>query len=179
MLHGDCLEVLATLPDGCADAVVTDPPYGLEFGGREWDAPWKYGFATFGLKDGRARRAAPTFGGSRNPVCRRCRRQKRGAQRCVCEAPDFDEAEHRLRDMLRFAAWCEAWAAECLRVLKPGGHLLAFGGSRTHHWLVAGIESAGFEIRDCIAWLKFGGFPKSTDLGKHFGAPGKPGVSSG
>ena len=168
MLHGDCLEVLATLPDGCADAVVTDPPYGLEFGGREWDAPWKYGFATFGLKDGRARRAAPTFGGSRNPVCRRCRRQKRGAQRCVCEAPDFDEAEHRLRDMLRFAAWCEAWAAECLRVLKPGGHLLAFGGSRTHHWLVAGIESAGFEIRDCIAWLKFGGFPKSTDLGKHF-----------
>ena len=168
VLQGDCLEVLATLPDACADAVVTDPPYGLEFGGREWDAPWKYGFAAFGFKDGKGRRPAPTFGGSRNPVCRRCHRQKRGANRCVCEAPDFDEAEHRLRDMLTFAAWCEAWASECLRVLKPGGHLLAFGGSRTHHWLAAGIESAGFEIRDCIAWLKFGGFPKSTDLGKHF-----------
>jgi site-specific DNA-methyltransferase (adenine-specific) len=74
----------------------------------------------------------------------------------------------RIADMVRFSAWCEAWAAECLRVLKPGGHLLAFGGARTHHWLAVGVESAGFEIRDCIAWLKFGGFPKSTDLGKHF-----------
>jgi hypothetical protein len=52
-----------------------------------------------------------------------------------------------------FAEWCRTWAAECLRVLKPGGHLLAFGGTRTWHRLACGIEDAGFEIRDTITWL--------------------------
>jgi DNA modification methylase len=47
----------------------------------------------------------------------------------------------------------ERWAREALRVLKPGGHLLAFGGTRTYHRLASGIEDAGFEIRDSIAWL--------------------------
>lgn len=53
-------------------------------------------------------------------------------------------------------AWCQAWAAECLRVLKPGGHLLAFGGTRTYHRLTSGIEDAGFEIRDSILTLRGG-----------------------
>jgi hypothetical protein len=65
-----------------------------------------------------------------------------------------------------FQAWCEAWAAECLRVLKPGGHLLAFGGSRTYHRLTSGVEDAGFEIRDCITWHFGSGFPKSLDVSK-------------
>jgi len=56
--------------------------------------------------------------------------------------------------------------AECLRVLKPGGHLLAFGGSRTYHRLAVAIEDAGFEIRDCIMWLYGSGFPKSHDVSK-------------
>lgn len=59
----------------------------------------------------------------------------------------------------------EIWA-ECLRVLKPGGHLLSFGGTRTYHRLVVNIEDAGFEIRDCIQWLYGSGFPKSMDVGK-------------
>lgn len=59
----------------------------------------------------------------------------------------------------------EIWA-ECLRVLKPGGHLLSFGGTRTYHRLVVNIEDAGFEIRDCIQWLYGSGFPKSTDVSK-------------
>jgi len=60
--------------------------------------------------------------------------------------------------------------AECLRVLKPGGHLLAFGGSRTYHRLAVAIEDAGFEIRDCIMWLYGSGFPKSYNLdGEHQG----------
>jgi hypothetical protein len=49
--------------------------------------------------------------------------------------------------------WHELWAREALRVLKPGGHLLAFGGTRTYHRLACGIEDAGFEIRDCITWM--------------------------
>ena len=58
------------------------------------------------------------------------------------------------------------WAEECLRVLKPGGHLLAFGGSRTWHRLAVAVEDAGFEMRDSIAWLYGSGFPKSLDVSK-------------
>lgn len=56
--------------------------------------------------------------------------------------------------------------AECLRVLKPGGYLLAFGGTRTYHRMTCAIEDAGFEIRDCIQWLYSAGFPKSLDISK-------------
>jgi DNA modification methylase len=56
--------------------------------------------------------------------------------------------------------------AQCLRVLKPGGHLLAFSGSRTYHRMVCAIEDAGFEIRDQIMWLYGSGFPKSLDVSK-------------
>lgn len=56
--------------------------------------------------------------------------------------------------------------SECLRVLKPGGYLLAFGGTRTYHRLVVNIEDAGFEIRDMVAWLYGTGFPKSLDVSK-------------
>ena len=59
----------------------------------------------------------------------------------------------------------ELWK-ECLRVLKPGGHLLAFGGTRTYHRMACAIEDAGFEIRDCIQWIYGSGFPKSMDISK-------------
>ncbi len=55
---------------------------------------------------------------------------------------------------------------QCLRVLKPGGHLLAFAGTRTQHRMVVNIEDAGFEIRDMIAWMYGNGFPKSQNIGK-------------
>ena len=100
--HGDCLEVLRTLPDNSVDAVVTDPPYGLSFMGNRWDY----------------------------------------------DVPSV-----------------EVWA-ECLRVLKPGGHLLAFAGTRTQHRMAVRIEDAGFEIRDMIAWVYGSGFPKSLDVSK-------------
>lgn len=59
----------------------------------------------------------------------------------------------------------ELWA-ECLRVLKPGGYLLAFAGTRTQHRMAVRIEDAGFEIRDMIAWVYGSGFPKSLNIGK-------------
>jgi hypothetical protein len=100
--HGDCIEVMATLPDNSIDSIVTDPPYGLGFMGKEWD-----------------------------------------------DLPPSKE-----------------WAEQCLRVLKPGGHLLAFGGTRTYHRLAVAIEDAGFEIRDSMMWLYGSGFPKSHDVSK-------------
>ncbi|AFH21915.1 hypothetical protein OSG_eHP12_00200 [environmental Halophage eHP-12] len=71
---------------------------------------------------------------------------------------DFEPTEYQ--------AWCERWATECLRVLKPGGHLLAFSGNRTHHRLMSGIEDAGYEIRDTITWHYGSGFPKALDVSK-------------
>ena len=62
----------------------------------------------------------------------------------------------------------EMWA-EALRVLKPGGHLLAFGGTRTYHRMACAIEDAGFEIRDSIHWVYGSGFPKSLNVGKQNG----------
>ena len=100
--HGDCLEVLRSMPDCSVDSIVTDPPYGLSFMGKKWDY----------------------------------------------DVPSVD-----------------VWV-ECLRVLKPGGHLLAFAGTRTQHRMAVRIEDAGFEIRDMIAWVYGSGFPKSLDVSK-------------
>ena len=100
--HGDCLEVLRSMPDCSVDSIVTDPPYGLSFMGKKWDY----------------------------------------------DVPSV-----------------EVWA-ECLRVLKHGGHLLAFAGTRTQHRMAVRIEDAGFEIRDMIAWVYGSGFPKSLDVSK-------------
>jgi DNA modification methylase/transcriptional regulator with XRE-family HTH domain len=104
ILHGDCRQILPTIPTASVDSIVTDPPYELGFMGKRWDAT---GIA-------------------------------------------YD---------------VEMWA-ECLRVLKPGGHLLAFGGTRTYHRMACAIEDAGFEIRDSIHWLYGSGFPKSLDVSK-------------
>ncbi|WP_313237837.1 DNA methyltransferase [Delftia acidovorans] len=64
----------------------------------------------------------------------------------------------------RFQDWCRCWAMECLRVLKPGGHLLAFGAPRQYHRLACGIEDAGFDVRDTLGWIFSSGFPKSHNL---------------
>jgi hypothetical protein len=63
-----------------------------------------------------------------------------------------------------FQEWCHEWATEALRILKPGGHMLMFGGTRTYHRLVCGVEDAGFEIRDSIMWVYGSGFPKSMNV---------------
>jgi DNA modification methylase len=63
-----------------------------------------------------------------------------------------------------FAAWAKAWAAECRRVLKPGGHLIAFGAPRTFHRLTTGVEGGGLEIRDVLMWVHAQGAPKARKL---------------
>jgi DNA modification methylase len=71
----------------------------------------------------------------------------------------------------------EMWS-EALRVLKPGGHLLAFSGSRTYHRMTCAIEDAGFEIRDLIMWVNGSGFPKSHNVSKAIDQAAGTGVSS-
>lgn len=144
IIEGDCREVLRELEANSVDAVVTDPPYGLEFMGKDWDAPWK--------TDRRQ-----TFDGTLNDT----RENPFGRARVRNGSGQSYGADARI--MQAFQAWCETWAVELLRVLKPGGHLLAFGGTKTYHRLASAVEDAGFEIRDQIGWLYGSGFPKSSN----------------
>lgn len=138
ILHcGDCLEVLATLPDNHFDSVVCDPPYGLEFMGKAWDGA-----------DG-FRRSLNLLDAGRESVMGRMSQK----------APEY-KAGHL------FQEWCEAWAAQVLRVLKPGGFMVAFSSTRTYHRMTCAIEDAGFEVRDMIAWMYGSGFPKSLNVSK-------------
>jgi site-specific DNA-methyltransferase (adenine-specific) len=102
VIQGNNIHVLKTYPDNHFDSIVTDPPYGIDFLGKAWDANTG---------------ALETY-------------------------------------------------QECLRVLKPGGHILAFSAARTYHHLAVTLEQAGFEIRDQIMWIYSSGFPKSQDIGK-------------
>lgn len=138
--HGDCLDVLATLPDASVDAVVTDPPYGLSFMGKKWDKPTP-----------RSDHGGKSMLGHVSANWHEKGTHSRG---------------YADNDNVAFGAWCEQWVSECLRVLKPGGHLLAFGGTRTWHRLAVAVEDAGFEMRDSLAWLYGSGFPKSLDVSK-------------
>lgn len=107
---GDCRDVMRSIADCSIDAVITDPPYGLNFMGKAWD----------------------------------------------CGVPG-----------------AEFWA-EMLRCAKPGAHLLAFGGTRTHHRMMCAIEDAGWELRDTIMWVYGSGFPKSHNLPDGRGTALKP-----
>jgi hypothetical protein len=140
--HGDCVDLMRAMPENSVDSIVTDPPYGLEFMGKEWDAPWK--------KAGKVERAAE--GTDRSHPFRD------GAPRIEYGIGGSASAA--------FQEWFEVVAVEALRVLKPGGHLLAFGGTRTYHRMACAIEDAGFEIRDSIHWVYGSGFPKSLNVGK-------------
>jgi DNA modification methylase len=131
VLHADSFQALGELPAESVDAVVCDPPYGIDFYGHSWD--------------GRA---------IRNTAAATARR--------------------RLPAGEAFQAWTRAWAVECVRLLRPGGHLAAFGAPRTFHRLACGVEDSGFELRDVLLWLYGTGMPKSRHLTGGRGTALKP-----
>jgi len=145
LFHGDCLDVLVTLEPDSLDACVTDPPYGLAFMGKEWD-----NFAAGDI----AMRRNPQMDAVNAGMSRQGGRQRASA----------DYQKRQARDMRAYQQWTQEWSAQVYRVLKPGAHLLAFGGTRTYHRLACAIEDAGFEMRDCLMWIYGSGFPKSLDV---------------
>lgn len=137
--HGEALDVLRAVPDCCVDSVVMDPPYGLGFMGKDWDS----------------------FRRSHNPA-------DVGRENVFGRASRTSPASYTETERDAFVAFMQPIAAELLRVLKPGGFVLSFGGTRTYHWLAWAVEGAGFEVRDTIEWMYGQGFPKSLDVAKAF-----------
>lgn len=154
ILHGDCIEAMERMPADSVDAIVTDPPYGLGFMGREWDvfAPGRVAQRKESIRRKDTVRASERWS------------DRVGEGKAGGGAPiEYDESPKGHR---RFQAWCQRWATAALRVAKPGAHLLSFGGTRTHHRLTCGLEDAGWEVRDCLSWLYGSGFPKSHDVAR-------------
>jgi DNA modification methylase len=77
---------------------------------------------------------------------------------------------------MEYQRFTERWGTECLRVMKPGAHLVAFSTPRACHLLTSGLENAGFEIRDLLVWLHSGGFPAGRQLPGGFGTAIRPAV---
>jgi len=136
IIQGDCIEVMSEMPENSIDTIITDPPYGLEFMGKEWD---KFKEGTDNIETNK-----------KNPYYRSNVRHR--IKKDVSQSA--------------FQKWTRQWAIEALRVAKPGATLLCFGGTRTYHRLVCAIEDAGWVIKDCIMWLYGSGFPKAHDIGK-------------
>lgn len=165
---GDSLRLLGRLPDACVDSVVTDPPYAIR------KVPDVHGALAGAASCCESCGTGVPVNGLR--VCGGClvdaeRSAFGDASMLGMQSENWQASETHSRgyadsDPSQFAAWCGLWASECLRVLRPGGHLVAFGGTRTWHRLGCAVEDCGFEIRDSLAWLYARGFPKGLDVGR-------------
>jgi hypothetical protein len=178
--QGDCKEVLLNLEVG---AVICDPPYGLEFMGKDWDRlDWQSGggFSAPGLGDRRIEWPSfSAFGkGTANPTCAKCGGRARGANRCTCDVHEWKPVGKRRKieyeglaqseqaNTSRMQFWHHEWLSVAFGALQPGGVIKAFGGTRTFHRLAAAMEDAGFVDIHLEAWGYGSGFPKSMDVSK-------------
>ncbi len=180
ILKGDCIEVMKAMKPNSVDAIVTDPPYGLEFMGKEWDKLEPNRSVYKGKErnlipemsmPGTGFKRLPQLQQNRNFKCKKCGKYKwghkagdggGGGKGCECENPEFIVRHYGNEQQ----AFHQEWLTEAYRVLKPGGSMLVMGGTRTFHRLACAIEDSGFIIKDTLMWLYGSGFPKAQDLGK-------------
>lgn len=148
-ITADNIEYLKTLTDNSVHAIVTDPPYGIGFMGKEWDT-----FKTKYLEEKLVSES------KRRPLADA--RTSTGFQNSVY-AGTYDLS---LSGNMKFQQWFYEISVELFRVLKPGGYFLSFCGCRTYHRMASAIEDAGFEIRDQMQWVFGSGFPKSLNVEK-------------
>jgi DNA modification methylase len=160
LIHGECVAEMAKLPAASIDAVVTDPPYGIGFMGREWDS--------FTPSEVRARLERDRRKTTEEPL------DYKGNASGSLSSPAKIRYDYAPRAMVAYQSWCAEWGAAAWRVLKPGGFLLCSGSTRTYHRMASGLEDAGFVVRDCLIWMYASGFPKSLNIRKAFEAQGAP-----
>lgn len=146
LIHGDCLKEMTKLKPNSIDTIITDPPYGIGFMGKEWD--------TFKPENVAKEKKRDTLSHKRREL-----RGDRPRPSAAMAAARYDFSRNA-----EFQTWFTVWGKEALRVLKPGGTLLIFGGTRTYHRIACAIEDAGLVLKDCIMWLFGSGFPKATDI---------------
>ena len=156
--EADAVALFEGLDEHSLDAVIADPPYGIGFMGREWD-----NFRPSTVNQINERRVRRDVKHSENPNLRGRRRWTAGA-----------DVEYDRRQNKAFGEWTEKWATAALRALKPGAYLIVCCSPRTFHRVGVGVEDAGYEIRDSVAWIYGQGFPKSLDLGDGKGTALKP-----
>lgn len=147
---GDCREVMKKLEAESIHAIVSDPPYGLEFMGKDWDAPWKEKPPGFDIRTAEQRHEKARLAGHKDGGA-----YARGVDRCP---------SNMSKDSHGFQQWFNLIALEMLRVCKPGAHCLTFGGTRMFHRMACAVEDAGWEIRDNLGWIYGSGFPKSHNV---------------
>ena len=147
IICGDNLEVTSSWPPNSISAILTDPPYGLGFMGKGWD--------TFDKGYLQQHRKAD-----------RKRQPRTDGRKGAAWSNGADAGTYNYSRNSEFQQWFTIWAETMLRITKPGGFLLCFGGTRTYHRLACAIEDAGWEIRDCMMWLYGSGFPKSHNISK-------------
>jgi DNA modification methylase len=155
IINGDCLEEMRKMEDNSISAIVTDPPYGLHFMGKDWD---KFNKSNF---DEKCDHKIVKRTGEKNPERLRGIRSIYSAN---AVSGTYDETRND-----EFESFIEQFGIEALRIVKPGGHILMFGAPRRYHRQVSGLEDAGWKIRDCLVWIFGSGFPKSHN---HFGIEG-------
>jgi DNA modification methylase len=175
MIHlGDLFDVLPTLAAESIDAVVTDPPYGIGFMGREWDtfkpdvANQKQGLRQINKSATWSERE------QRKAAKRQINPNLRGRTVEGVISSSQIEYDYSVEGLRRFQDWTAAWGVEVLRVMKPGAYIVVCGAPRAHHRMMCGLEDAGFVMRDCLAWLFGQGFPKNYNLGDGKGTALKP-----
>ena len=173
----DCRSWLRDTDDESVDVVLCDPPYGLEFLGKEWDkfVPGGVPMMTatersshmnrsnsFGPWGRGARPIAPNAHGHRNEKCLYCGKWRVSSNPCTCEDPQWESRFRREapRAMIALEQWHIAWLIEVHRVLRPGGVIKAFGGTRTFHRFTKAMVRAGFSPIILEAWGYGSGFPK-------------------
>ena len=180
LLRGDVLSFARHYHGPLFHALLTDPPYGMEFMGKKWDgeAGWQAGtgFSKPGIGERQTAWPSHTSGndefGGANPTCARCGGRARGKRQCACDAPDWrvkgekpDPNYGRRRQMLAYERYMRDCFAAFLPLLHPGAFGMAFASSRGWHRLACAIEDAGYIIHPSIFGWAFGsGFPKATRI---------------
>lgn len=147
VIGGDCIEVMASLPEDFVSACITDPPYNYEFIGRNWDP---------------------------SEIDRRLEKVRNSGKTLMKNIPygsglaggvrNQSWYQRNRENILEYEEWCYQWGKELFRVCKPGATVAVFNSTRTVAHVQVALERAGFYARDIVVYRRSSGIPKGANL---------------